>query len=130
MQHYVRFRTSIKAAESAAALGVFHAVGRLEDAEAFDPWSAECAEETCQWFNKHLAIPRLRPNEQRAVFWFRAERSDMVQRLWNLSWVLREHGVAVELIHTTNPGKVCYEDKFQVAAIPWRRRHRSGKGDC
>lgn len=128
MQRYVRFRTSIRAVDSATSLGVFRAVGRLIDSDALDPWSAERAEETCKWFNAHLTVPRLQPSERRAVFWFRAEHRRMVQRLWNLTWILREHGVMVELIHTTNPGKVCYEDPFQVAAIPWRRRHRFVRG--
>src|SRR5438128_9860754 len=27
----------------------------------------------------------------------------------------------VEMLRTNNPGRVCYQDRFQVAAIPWRR---------
>jgi hypothetical protein len=57
----------------------------------------------------------------RAVFWFRAERREMIQQLWELAILLQESGVVVELIHTTRPGWVRYEDEFQVAAIPTRR---------
>ena len=32
--------------------------------------------------------------------------------------LLRENDVAVELLRTDNPGRVCYKDRFQVAAIP------------
>jgi hypothetical protein len=46
----------------------------------------------------------------------------MIRRLWDLVSVLRENDVGIELICTNNPGHICYEDRYQVAAIPWRDR--------
>jgi hypothetical protein len=120
MRRYVRLQTSLREAGAPTGLGVFRATGDLMTRQALDPWWSECTEEICDWFNDHLTTPRLPVGQSRAVFWFRAEHSELVQRLWNLAHVLREHEVVVELLHTRNPGRICYEDQRQVAAIPWR----------
>lgn len=102
-------------------LGVFHAASKLLDAEQLDPWAMQRTEEICDWFDQHLPVPRLEPESRRAVFWFRSERSDMIQRLWELAILLREHGAYIELVCTTRPGWVRYEDEYQVAAVPTSR---------
>jgi hypothetical protein len=48
----------------------------------------------------------------------------MLRKLWELVAVLRDQAVPVELITASNPGKICYADRYQVAAIPWRARRR------
>jgi hypothetical protein len=119
MRQYLRFRTNLPADDAATLVGVFWGLARLNELDAMDPWSAERAAEVCDWFNRHLPVPRLRC-DRHAVFWLRAECRDFVQRFWDLAGVLRENDVAVELLRTNNPGRVCYQDRFQVAAIPWR----------
>src|SRR5947209_3340336 len=120
MAPFVRLRTNLRSAESASSLGLFYALAELAEAHQMDPWSKARAEEICVWFNKHLPVPRLKPVLKPAVFWLRGECSGMIQRLWELAIVLKEYAV-VELLHTTRPGWVRYEDEFQVAAIPTRR---------
>jgi len=120
MQSYVRFRTDFPGVEASISLGVFHAWSHLAEADVIDPWSAERAEEICAWFDEHLPVPRLSNDQRLAVFWFRADCRDMIQRLWDLAGLLRENDCGVELLRTSNPGRVCYEDRFQVAAVPWR----------
>jgi hypothetical protein len=121
MERFVRFRSNLRSDDYPRPLGVFYAAGKLMESEALDPWSAERAKEICEWFNRHLKAPRLPPRLRHAVFWFRAERRDLIQRLWELALLLQEQGTAIELVHTTRPGRVRYADEFQVAAIPWRR---------
>jgi hypothetical protein len=118
---FVRFRSHLRCVEPSAPLGIFHAAERLIESGQLDPWLLERTEETCHWFNEHLFVPRLGPGLMRAVFWFRAERFEMVQRLWELAILLQESGVVIEFIHTTRPGWIRYADEFQVAAIPTRR---------
>ena len=121
MPRFVRFRSSLCDADLALPLGVFRAAGQLMDSGQLDPWLLERTEEICDWFNEHLTVPRLGPGLTAAVFWFRGERLEMIQRLWELAILLQESGAAIELIHTTRPGWVRYQDEYQVAAIPTRR---------
>jgi hypothetical protein len=120
MVRFVRLRTNLRGTDSAMPLGLFYALAELAESHQMDPWSMERAEEICCWFNKHLPVPRLELVLKPAVFWLRGECCGMIQRLWELAIVLEEYAV-VELVHTTRPGWVRYEDEFQVAAIPTRR---------
>jgi hypothetical protein len=47
----------------------------------------------------------------------------MVDRVWEMVHLLQDNGVVVDFIHTANPGYVCYQDRHQIAAIPFRDRH-------
>jgi hypothetical protein len=128
MQRYVRFRTRLRVANSATPLGVFHAATKLLDSATLDASAADDAARILAWFNRHLPVPYLGREHRRAVFWFRREWNYMIQRLWELAVLLNQHGVGAELVHSADPGRVCYEDLFQIAAIPWRRcrpRHRT-----
>jgi hypothetical protein len=119
MHWFIRFRTSRLLAGTRTPLGVFHAAAEMTDSPNCDPRAAKRAKRVCQWFNRHLPVPKLCKHPH-AVFWFRSEHRDMVQRLWELVLLLRNHGFLVELVRTRKPGRVCYEDEYQVAAIPWR----------
>jgi hypothetical protein len=122
MSRYLRFHTSLPGANASTPLGLFRAWGQLAEADVIDSWTADRAEEVCEWFDKHLPVPRLRNGQERAVFWLRADCGDMIQRMWDLVVILRENDIGVEVLRTKNPGQVCYQDRFQVAAVPWRRR--------
>ncbi len=121
-EKYLRFRTGLRWAGTSSLLGVFSAVADLEDSDALDVWSEQRVSKTCEWFNRHLPVPVLEREHHRALFWFRENCRDMVRRLWDVVYVLRDHGIHVELVHTTDPGHFCYRDRYQIAAIPRRRR--------
>src|SRR5262249_25961240 len=52
-----------------------------------EPWSASFAS------GRTFGRPTCR-GQKRAVFWLRAERCCLIQRLWDLAHVLTEHGIA------------------------------------
>ena len=118
MTRFVRFRSKLRSRGLPATLGVFHATSTLADSGRLDPWSMERAELVCSWFNEHLPVPRLGPELTRAIFWFRSDCREMIQRLWELAILLRDHGADVELVHTTRPGWVRYADEFLPPPFP------------
>ena len=123
-EKYHRFQTGLRALGTSSLLGVFSAVGDLEEADVLDVWSERRLQKTCEWFDIHLPVPVLKTEHRRALFWFRESCTDMIQRLWEVAYVLRDHGIYVELIHTSDPGHFCYADRYQIAAVPRRRRQR------
>jgi hypothetical protein len=48
------------------------------------------------------------------VTWFKDDAGDAISRMWDLVAILRESGVPVRLLRSTNPGRIAYEDDFQV----------------
>jgi hypothetical protein len=121
MEWFLRFRTNRRVDGTRTPAGIFHAASEMMESANCDPRVAKRAKRVCQWFNAHLPVPQLR-NKPHAVFWFRSEQGDMIQRLWELANMLRDQGINAELVRTRDPGRLCYQDEFQVAATPWRRR--------
>ena len=74
------------------------------------------------WFNRNLSVPRLDADQWRCLFWFRCSAQEMIGRLWEMVSVLEDEGVFVTKVRTRRPGAIVYEDKYQVAAVPPRKR--------
>lgn len=121
---FIRSQTGLRLEGTCLSQGVFAAVGHLEDSTDIDEWSEQRLHYACEWFNQHVPVPSLEREHYRALFWFRESCTELIHRLWDVVYVLREHGIDVDLLHSSNPGQVCYEDRYQIAAVPWRRRPR------
>jgi hypothetical protein len=40
--------------------------------------------------------------------------------MWEIAHLLKEHGVPVRLLRSENPGKVLYEDDYQIVVEEWK----------
>ena len=119
---FVRFVVGSDAENAAWLTGVITEARLLRDAgERFD-YESERLEAIYDWFKEHLPCPpfqsKLRSGEwtRDAVAWFRAEAREPIRRIWDLVAILREHGVPVRMITTEKPGKIVYDDDYQVVA--------------
>lgn len=75
------------------------------------------------WFNDHVPVPpfsdgRFPPD---AVAWFKHDAREAVTKMWDVALLLREHGIAVRMLRSTNPGRVVYEDQVQVLVEEWNQ---------
>jgi hypothetical protein len=41
--------------------------------------------------------------------------------MWELAALLREHGVPVRMLRSANPGKIVYQDAFQIVVEEWKK---------
>ena len=53
--------------------------------------------------------------------WFKTESEQFITRMWDLVAILENHDVPVRLLRSPNPGKVVYEDDYQILVEEWRR---------
>ncbi len=86
-----------------------------------DQHQAARLEEAYSWLNKHLPVPPFEQLPSDAVGWFRDEALEPIQRMWEIVSLLKECGVPVRLLRSTNPGKVVYEDEHQILVEEWHR---------
>lgn len=121
---YIRFQTNIRCSDTRRWLGIFGAAGELRDDDKIEPWFAEPLNETLQWFNRNLAVPKAEQVNRRCLFWFDCDSSEVLGAVWDLVMVLQQHDVAVVSQKCADPGKIVYRDCHQVAAIPSRRIYR------
>ena len=72
------------------------------------------------WFERHLPPPDRSRLEPRTIFWFRPGSDRLIRKIWEIVDILRRNGFHVELLKTSRPGYIRYEDSYQVAATPFR----------
>lgn len=71
-----------------------------------------------RWFGAHLPVPATLP--ERAVCWFKPTATDCLDKLRELLDLYREAGLPVAMKTSRRPGRVAYEDPYQLAAVPHR----------
>jgi hypothetical protein len=123
MSTYVRFETPYHCDASRQGLGIFRAAAVVEVRAELPEWTREWLSDRFSWFRTHLPVPRHGGIDHRAIFWFRPE-ARIVSEMWHLVAILREEGVSVALRRTKLPGRIVYQDEFQIAAIPYGHGRR------
>ena len=119
MNRYLRLVTTEIDSASLRRQGVFgpsYALYRSGDLPAHE---YEQLKDGLHWFEQNLPLPDRSKIHPRAIFWFKTGASDLLNHLWRLARILRGHAYEIELIKTTRPGYVVYEDDLQLAAIPF-----------
>jgi len=115
---YLRFVVTSIDEDSHKQQGVFIAAYELLDSGSLSKEEWAELREVLDWFRKHLPTPPESFVAGRAIFWFRSEAKDGIQRIWELVEILRRHGQQVEILKCRRLGNIFYYDAYQVAAYP------------
>jgi hypothetical protein len=59
--------------------------------------------------------PELHPG---AVAWFRSSAEDLIKRVDGYLDILTAHGVECRMVQSTDPGRIVYEDEYQIVVVP------------
>ena len=112
-------------------VGIFVAVDHLRRAGRLAAADEEAYFDLDDWFRVELPEPPFYDdgNSIGAVTWFKTtSAADMLARLEPLRDILRRYDVPHDRIERNDPGRIVYEDHFQVGVIPYSRatphRHR------
>ena len=101
------------------SVGVFQgAYAALDDGNLPGPVCSSLRN-TLNWFERNLRAPAV---PQTAIFWFKGDGNECTRRVWDLAGFLRANNVPVRILKTREPGYIEYEDRFQIAAVPFRDR--------
>ncbi|MFA9445133.1 hypothetical protein [Egicoccus sp. AB-alg6-2] len=106
--------------------GVFALVNGL----AFDGRLTEAQQgfrrDTNAWYTRNYTNPadvvpdiyshQLNPG---ATSWFKVSAAYLLERVEGYLEVLRAHAVNYEVVFSTQPGRIVYEDADQVVVVPW-----------
>lgn len=86
----------------------------------------EALREHLHWLERHVPIPdRYSRNrnashkETHGLSWMKATAAEAVAKLHAVAEILRRYGHPAEMVRSTRPGYVVYEDDFQVVAEPF-----------
>jgi hypothetical protein len=124
---YLRFATTEKHLLSHQNAGVFQRAYDLYYGGDLGPDEACHLRALLLWFERNLSLPDRSKLHRRAIFWFKADAGKVARRVWDLALALKEHGPPAEILTTRRPGYIVYEDRQQLAAIPFRDTFRARK---
>ena len=120
---FIRFVVGADDENHRSLTGVITEARLLRDESQLYPYEEEWLEEIYDWFNANLPTPPFSTGKypRDAVAWFKTESGTFISRMWDLVAILENHEVLVRLLRSPNPGKVVYEDDYQVLVVEWRR---------
>lgn len=109
-------------------VGIFVAVDHLRRKNLLTPEEEDLYFDIDDWFREHLPEPPFYAdgNTLGAITWFKqATTAAMLTRLTPLRDLLSVHDVRCDLVRSSNPGKLIYEDQYQIGVIPSTRKRPS-----
>ena len=105
--------------------GIFPAAYDLLERDDIEKRDRVRLERQRDWFRENLRAPRRFQRASKgesALCWFRDDAKRCLRRAWIMAALLERYGVVLEFLRTKQPGYVTYEDRHQIAAIPFADR--------
>lgn len=121
-QIYIRFVIVDKDNDSNQAQGLFAAMGELEEQNLLYQWELEIKKDIYAWFNANLKVPSVLSghySKVQAISWFKDSATEHIESMRRYSQILEAHNYQIQQLVTERPGKILYEDDYQIAAIPF-----------
>lgn len=112
---YVRIQGREIAWNTNYAKGIFSICMQLIDSSVMEEEDADLAKEINQWFSEILPYPPQCQNREKVVCFFKTENSDeMLKLIKPMMWLLDKYHHPFYVVYTNYPGKIVYEDEYQV----------------
>jgi hypothetical protein len=118
---FIRFVVGADGEHHRHLTGIITEARLLRDRGGLDQYQVSLLEDTYVWFSANLPVPPYSSSNwpRGAVAWFRDDAGEPIQRMWEIVSLLKEHGVPVRMLRSASPGKVLYEDSYQIVVVEW-----------
>jgi hypothetical protein len=119
---FIRFVVGVDGEDHRYLTGLITEARLLRDRGRLYSHEASWLEEAYKWFNANLPCPPFSTSNwpRDAVSWFRDDAEEAIGRMWEIAYLLKEHGVPVRMLRSDSPGKVLYEDSYQIVVEEWK----------
>lgn len=95
--------------------GIFGIFRDFEKKQVLTDEDFELYKEIEDYFAKELPWPPMCNEKQKVVCFFKTENSERMMKYMNpLLWLLERYNHPYDVIYTNFPGKIIYEDDFQI----------------
>lgn len=105
--------------------GFFNAVRYLNEYGILEDVRKVQLQENLSWIESHFkkhpefSFPESENEINVAMSWIKGDAIEHLNRMTQLKEILEENDILVEVLEVDKPGKIIYEDEFQVVAIPF-----------
>jgi hypothetical protein len=120
---YIRFVIGLDGEDHRWLTGIITEARLLRDHGELEQYQAILLEETYEWLNDHLPCPPFSTSDwgPEAISWFKDTAKVPIKKMWDIVTLLQEHGVPVRILRSKNPGKILYDDEYQIVVKEWKR---------
>lgn len=105
-------------------LGIFQAAHRCREERLLPDYLMDVLTSDLSWFDNNLPVPRSQSFKYReraaGICWFRDDAKTMIRRARRMASIMMEGDVWITESLTWNPGRILYEDDFQIISLPHR----------
>ena len=109
-------------------MGIFQAAFKCRDDVDMPAWLHRHLIEEIDWFKKYLPSPdehyfdRIYNGDVHpdAICWFKSGAKRFINHAWTLKALIEEVGLPLSIVKTQTPGRISYQDKYQIVAHPLR----------
>jgi len=120
---YIRLTVAKNDDDSGRNMGLFMAMQELREKNELYDYEEDLLKDLHHWFDLYLDAPPVQARESRyymAISWFKSSATKHISKMREFGYILEAHGIYVDEIKTTRPGKILYADDYQIAAIPYQ----------
>ena len=120
---FIRFVVGTDGENHRWLTGIITEARILRDRGRLVPHQRASLNEAYAWLKTHLPCPPFSGSDwsPEAVCWFKDSAEPSIKKMWEIVALLKENDIAVRLLRSKNPGKIVYEDDFQVVVREWKR---------
>lgn len=118
---FLRFVVGIDKDHHQSLTGIIQEAAALNDAGRLESYEEQVLSQSFAWFNNNLPCPPFRKSDwpRDAVSWFKDGAGEPIRQMWDIVAILKEHGVPVRVLRSKRPGRILYEDSYQVVVVEW-----------
>ena len=120
---FIRFVVGEDAEHHRSLTGIITEARLLRDKGDLNQNQMSWLEEVYAWFNATVPVPPFSSSSwsRDAVAWFRDDAGEAIKKMWEIAALLKEHSVPVRMLRSANPGKILYQDSYQIVVEEWRK---------
>jgi len=126
---YLRFETKELDKRSGKMKGIFTLSYQLIENNELSDIDEMKIKNILSWFSKYLPVPdkfSKKKNDahknHHGISWMKSDAKEAIEYFWKLKIILDNVGHNIEVLKVKNPGKVVYEDNFQLVAEPYGKK--------
>jgi hypothetical protein len=128
---YLRFITQFVNEDGQTQRGFFNALAYIQNHLSTSDEDKEKLDAIYRWFKENLDAPEwfkkpeYRQHEYHSISWFKDSAKEHILKIQEAMEILEKYDLIVERVTTKKPGRIFFEDKYQISAVPFSKKRKT-----